>query len=292
MVSTVAPQTETTALRQSLHLWHLLSLDAPTVATLWTWWIARIVHAQLRAAELLSMFLAVWVLYAADRLLDARALAFRTNPVGLEARHLFHHAHRQAFRLALAVVCVALAALLPHALAPAELTRFLILGALLLAWFLIIHSLSSESKRPLPKEFVVGPFFAAAVFLPASIRAPHALPHLWFPAFAFAALCTLNCLFIAAWERHQPAHRITRAAANRIVRCAWLLALAAVGATLLPHSPQALLLPTALSTLLLLAVHAQRRRFGRTTLRALADLALLTPALTFLMPLLVLPWMR
>ena len=26
----------------TLHLWHLLSLDAPTVATLWTWFIAAL----------------------------------------------------------------------------------------------------------------------------------------------------------------------------------------------------------------------------------------------------------
>ena len=289
MVSTLPPQTETrrarSKLQHSLHLWHLLSLDAPTVATLWTWWIARAVHVSLSAEELTSMFLAVWVLYAADRLLDARALAFRTNLAGLEARHLFHHAHRIAFRIGIALVCTAIAALLPRALAPAELTRFLILGALLLAWFLIIHSLAAESKRPLPKEFVVGPFFAAAVFLPASVRAPHALPHLWLPAIAFAALCTLNCVFIAAWERSTPTHRITLAAANGIVRCAWLLAVVAALCALLPHANAALLLPCALGSLCLLAVHAGRGRFDRTTLRALADLTLLTP-------LLALPWVR
>ncbi len=289
MVSTPAPQTEAHRARSAaarlLHLWHLLSLDAPAVATLWTWWIARTFHVLLRPAELFCMFLAVWVLYAADRLLDARVLAFRTSLVGLEARHLFHHTHRTAFRIAIALVCLALAALLPQALAPAELTRFLILGILLIAWFLIIHSLAAEARRPLPKEFVVGPFFAAAVFLPASVRAPQILPHLWLPAITFAALCTLNCLFIAAWERSTPAHRITEASVQAVARCAMLLAAAAALCTALPHANAPLMLPVALSTLLLLAIHARRSHLDRTTLRALADLALLTPILG-------LPWLH
>ena len=57
-----------------LTLWHLLSLDAPTVAVLWTWFIARTNHVHLPLASLAAMALAVWILYAADRFLDARLL--------------------------------------------------------------------------------------------------------------------------------------------------------------------------------------------------------------------------
>ena len=57
-----------------LVLWHLLSLDAPTVAALWTWFIARANHIRLPLASPVAMALAVWMLYAADRLLDARLL--------------------------------------------------------------------------------------------------------------------------------------------------------------------------------------------------------------------------
>ena len=58
-----------------LALWHLLSLDAPTVAALWTYFIARANHVQLSYAVPAAMFLAVWLIYAADRLLDTRHLA-------------------------------------------------------------------------------------------------------------------------------------------------------------------------------------------------------------------------
>ena len=54
-------------------LWHLLSLDAPTVAALWTWFIAATNHIHLPLSSPLAMFIAVWTLYAADRVLDAQS---------------------------------------------------------------------------------------------------------------------------------------------------------------------------------------------------------------------------
>ena len=60
-----------------LALWHLLSLDAPTVAALWTWFIASANHIRLPLSSALAMALAVWMLYAADRLMDARLMDAR-----------------------------------------------------------------------------------------------------------------------------------------------------------------------------------------------------------------------
>ena len=45
--------------------WHLLSLDAPTVATLWTIFVARACRVELPASFAGAMFLAVWIIYAA-----------------------------------------------------------------------------------------------------------------------------------------------------------------------------------------------------------------------------------
>ena len=83
-----------------LALWHLLSLDAPTVAVIWTWFVARAEHVRLPWATPAAMGIAVWMLYAGDRLLDARVLdGVRTAWTGerLEARHLFHYRHRRGF---------------------------------------------------------------------------------------------------------------------------------------------------------------------------------------------------
>ena len=104
-----------------LALWHLLSLDAPTVAALWTLFVARSVHLMLPWTAPAAMFLAVWMIYAADRLLDARGLAsgswqtgkLETGPV-LEARHHFHDRQRSGFFSGITIASVALAALLPR----------------------------------------------------------------------------------------------------------------------------------------------------------------------------------
>ncbi len=211
-----------------------------------------------------AMFCAVWVLYAADRLLDAR------GTVGLEARHLFHRRHRVGFRWGIALACAALALLVPR-MAAAAVRMDVALAALLAGWFIVIHS----GARPLPKEFVVGMFFAAAVFVPTIAHKPEMRVQFALPAVLFGALCCLNCLFIFAWE-HQGlgeagGHRLTIAAARRVVWLALGLAVVCFG--------DGGLLQTAvgLSAMLLVGVHRVRGRVERTTLRAVADLVLLTP---------------
>ncbi len=244
--------------------WHLLSLDAPTVASVWTWFVARASGVRLPWESVAAMFCAVWVLYAADRLLDARGTC------GLEARHVFHRRHRVGFRWGIATACTALALLLPRMMA-AAVRMDLFLGALLVGWFVVIHS----GEKPLPKEFVVGMFFAAAVFVPTAARKPELRGGLLLPAVLFGTLCCLNCLFIFAWEHEglgeTRGHRLTVMAAQRVV---WLggglavLCFAGGGAI-----PQAV----GWSAGLLVGVHLLRGRVERTTLRALADLVLLTP---------------
>lgn len=244
--------------------WHLLSLDAPTVAAVWTWFVARAVGVWLPWPGVAAMFCAVWVLYAADRLLDARGTD------GLEARHLFHRRHRVGFRWGIAVSCVALALLLPRMMVTA-VRMDVVLGALLVGWFVVIHS----GEKPLPKEFVVGMFFAAAVFVPTVARSPELRGELLLPAALFGALCCLNCLFIFAWEheglREARGHRFTLLAAHWVV---WL----GVGLTVVCFFlGSEIARAVGCSAGLLVVVHLLRGRVDRITLRALADLVLLTP---------------
>ncbi len=274
-----------------LHLWHLLSLDAPTVATLWTALIARAAAAPLPPASLPAMFLAVWLLYTVDRLLDTRHLPPMPSSSGsscdpspgLEARHLFHHRHRRRLVLALGAVSIALAVLLPH-LSPAALRLHLLLGSLLLGYFLVIHT--SHTSRRLPKEIAVGVFFAAAVFIPSVALRPALRPGLVPLALLFALLCSLNCIAIYAWEHPTPTardapHPLTRLGTTHLplALASFLLACFALAAAS-PFRPLAWCM--ALSAALLLLLHATRSTFAPTTLRALADLALVTPVLFLL----------
>jgi hypothetical protein len=260
-----------------LALWHLLSLDAPTVASLWTWFIARTSHVSLPATSIAAMAIAVWLLYAADRLLDARTLDLQQ----LEMRHHFHHEHRKAFLIGIVAATLALAVLLPT-LSLQAMQLYLIEGSFLAGYFILIHA--TRSAHRLPKELAVGLFFAAATFIPTISRVPALRLSLMIPALLFAVLCSLNCLFIYAWEhplsRQQDTHPATRLALRYLHPVALLLMVSSAALALLDlQVPWRLPIALFLSTSLLLILHHYRRTISASTLRAAADLVLLAPLL-------------
>jgi hypothetical protein len=275
----------------------------------WTWFLAASNHVHLPAVSILAMAVAVWMLYAADRLLDVRLIDrcadSNSTPFSfpryekLEARHLFHYRHRRFFRGLLVLGSLALALLLPQ-LSPASIRLYLVLGALLVGYFVLIHAAPPKPHRaakvPLvPKELAVGIFFSAAAFIPTVAREPALRPILLAAALLFALLCSLNCLFIHDWEHPHsapsthPATRLALSSLRGLTRAAVLVGLLLAALSpywrgYLPPSP----IPTAiaLSALLLLLldrVHCTRC-LTPTPLRAAADLCLLTPLL--LLPLL------
>ena len=274
-----------------LALWHLLSLDAPTVAVLWTWFIARVSGVRLPSASPLAMALAVWIIYASDRLLDAGRAHTAAAHADLEARHRFHDRHRRAFTVSIAVSAVVLAALLPLLDATA-LRLYLSEGALLLVWFAALHV--THSAHRLPKEIAVGIFFSAAVFIPTVARNPALRPALVLPALLLAVLCALNCLFIYAWEhaetvgsrRHGAApHPTTRFALQRLSVIATTEIVSAIAlAAVNEGTPRLIAVACALSSAMMLWLHQNhgqysQARLSRIHLRAAADLVLLTPGL-------------
>jgi hypothetical protein len=283
----IAPRTRAAS---PLALWHLLSFDAPTVAALWVWFIARTEHIHLTPAAPAAMALAVWIVYAADRLLDTRTLDRpHANAIGdFEVRHFFHHRYRRLFLLGIAAASIALAALL-HLLDAAALRLYLIEAALLFVWFVILHA--TRSAHRLPKEIAVGIFFAAAVFIPTIAHKPGLQPTLAPGAILFAAICSLNCLFLYAWEHDKtgagwsrtqarPPHFTTRLAIAYLLPLTAAIAAAGVACAFVEAPPaRAISIACVLSALLLLVLHRNRRHLSRTNLRAAADLALLTPLL-------------
>ena len=179
-----------------LHAWHLLSLDAPTVAIVWTAFIARASHVAVPLPELLALFLAVWLLYVADRLLDASSRTPRPTPLSLMPRHHFHHRYRSRFLALATIATIILIPLIVHLPRP-DLRLDLTLAAALAVWFLLIHRL--VPTRKLPKELTVGLFFAAATLIPTITRVPVTTPML-LAAILFAIVGALNGLYISLWE--------------------------------------------------------------------------------------------
>lgn len=267
-------------LPKTLQYWHLLSLDAPTVAALWCWAFGLAAHLRLALRLPAALALGTWLFYVADRLFDAQL----SQPSTLRLRHRFHHQHRRRFLAAAVPVGIALALLvarMPRSL----LLAYCTLGALSLIYLGFVHLPIRQRSGPpswFPKELAVGLLFAAATALPAwdeARRRAAGMPRhhpLLLLCPLFAALCWLNCMAIEEWEaghsaRHARLLAVGTAAAGLFCLSelfsdgARLLALVAVGSAFL-------------------FVLLDRSRLTAAARRVAADLVLLTPLLLLAAP--------
>ena len=260
-----------------LRFWHLASLDAPSVALVWSLSFAWAAHVLLPLWVPALLVLAVWAVYVADRLLDARNALRCGNLQSLRERHHFHWRHRRSF-LPLAVLAAMAAAFLVFDLMPTGAReRNSVLAAASLAYFTRVHA-ARGFRPPFPKELLVGLLFTAGCVIPTWSRSAIPAPALLVPAVFYAILAWLNCDAIDRWEagaNNAPQQRIAFTAC--MVAVAGLLA-----AVLLLHAQPrsaALLAAGAIAALLLALLDALRARLEHVALRAAADLALLAPLL-------------
>ncbi len=299
---------------RALTLWHLASLDAPTVAVTWSLAFAWAARIQLSGRVLLVLALATWCAYVGDRILDARVFGVLANPdpstqPALRERHYFHWRNRRLF-VPLAAIAACSAGVLALTFLPSFVReRGFILAAAALTYFSGVHAAPwlERKRHSLPrvasKEFLVAVLFTTGCILPAWSRL-HAsgaqevlLNWLWIEGIYFAALAWLNCRFIAMWEGENsdrkagtrvrrfwafklfPAHSTNFCAAVLLASAGFALAYLAAGS----HSrASALLAAGALSALLLATLDSLRTRMTPLALRAGADFVLLTPLLLFL----------
>jgi hypothetical protein len=280
-------------LRGALY-WHLLSLDAPTVAVLWAWSFERAAGTRISLSALAVLGLGTWLIYVADRLLDARPARSQSAPqTELRERHFFHARHR---RTLLAVAWPAAAALLwLIARMPAIDRRDdAILFAVAMLYFGSVHLAMPRTRRWFTREVMVGLVFALATAVPAWSQALGSRTRMAFLVLLFAALCCLNTIAIEVWEQAGRARRFSVSlAAGTLAACAAALTVW-TGAQALAAS--ALILCAGLSAVVLLLLdYIHRRRSTDETapddaarwlllVRVAADAALLTPLLF------VVPW--
>ena len=176
-----------------------------------------------------------------------------------------------------------------HDMPMAARQRNTLLGVAALAYFSSVHAPGHfplprlRLKLGLPKELLVGLIFTLACALPAWSRlSTNRLAFL--PVFlVFAGLAWLNCHAIEAWESDfPPLGRSTRIAGPSILHGAAAMLLA--GAEIFLHQPRtaALLSTAAAGSVGIAILHRYRGRLHPTTLRAAADLLMLTPFLLFL----------
>ncbi len=264
--------------------WHLLSLDAPTIAIVWCWMFAWAAGVHLPDALPVALAAAAWVLYAADRLLDSTH-AQRWS--ALRERHWFHARHRKALRPPMIAAGIFALGVTAWITPPRIVLAWALLGLAAGAYFATVHLGALFQRRPLPmplKELFVGAIFATAVVIPAFTLTRSRVPMLgaWI---CFAALCSANCLVIELAEIQQKEGRQN----SRMVHAALaILASACMTLALCVHAEhaeavQALLACIGTSALLLLLLSTRRAAMAALTFRIAADACLLTP-------LLCLPW--
>lgn len=165
-------------------------------------------------------------------------------------------------------------------------------GCLLLGLVLLSANSPKDARRiEPPKEAVAGLLFALGSIFPATYYTPGSFTAISFGQVCVLwALCALNCLSISWVERHLDRQGDPAALPQRVGYAAGIVPLGLVlGMVLCGVFWQAqdsgggfFYLFAALSMALLLALWSRRESISRDLFRTLADAALLTPALFFL----------
>jgi hypothetical protein len=207
------------------------------------------------------LVLAVWLIYAADRTLDAWTGSCA------RPRHEFYRKHWKSL-LPLWILALAAGSTLAWTrLTPELLVCGIALATVVAGYFVLLH-LGVLQKT---KEAAVAVLFALGATLSAwpNVRSAVDIEAI----ILFSCLCWINCVAIERWES---------AAVQRwpIAAAAGVVALAAV--PLLFTGRPVLGGAVAASSLAFVLLDCGRRRFSRDALRVLADVALLSPV--FLLP--------
>jgi len=260
----------------------VLSLDAPAVALLWQWLLARVARTPLAWHHVFILGTATWLVYAADRWIEG----WRLIPEQvLTQRHWFYLSQRwPVFAVWLGVTAAGLTTAFTR-LNPREIAiGFIVLAPVLV--YLLSHQLMHRGNPwRVPKELCVALLFAAGVSCFPVAREPGALRLLSVPLALFGALCLANCALISLWETEvdrthgQTSLALQYPRGHRLVRLLpWLLALLATGfAGRETGAMRVAALCAAASGGLLGTVDLAHVRCGRQLARVLADVALMTP---------------
>lgn len=243
-------------------LWpNLLSLDAPVVALLWQILFARCFHARVDLLPSVLLLLAVWLIYAADRTLDA------WTGSAARPRHEFYRKHWRALLPLWILALAAGSALAWTRLTPELLFCGMALSTGVVGYFILLH-LGAFQKT---KEAAVAVLFALGATLSAWPKIHTAVDIE--AIILFSCLCWINCVAIERWESAGEQHFPIASAAGVVGLAA--VALLFTGRPVLGGAVIA-------SALCFVLLDCGRRRFSRDALRVLADVALLSPL--FLLP--------
>jgi hypothetical protein len=273
--------------RSSPILWlNLVCLDAPIVAVIWQWLFARNFNVSLSIPTRAGLFLTAWLIYLADRFADGWTLRAE-DPRSM--RQQFCHRHRRLWIAAITVIALVDLWIILRQLDRATVLLGTLLGAISIAYLAVNHWLGKIWRLFPVKEICIGSLFAAgtamAVFLQTGWSFPFVVSFC-----AFAALCSLNCISIAIWERDLDCaqHRSTIATrwpgiGSRLKLGSIALALFTCVIGLMTKAPAPVFFCIGASATFLGVLDLMGKMVSRDERVALADLALLTPLFLMLL---------
>ena len=185
-------------------LWpNVLGLDAPIVAVVWQYLFADVFEIKIPASNYLALFLVVWVIYSADRLLDAKMLSSKKNST---TRHNYYHQNYRVLFFITAIIATVTAVICLTSI-PFAVLKF----GLMISCFVIVYFIHRKWGRGgmivfLPKEIFVGLVFAIGTTL-IGYTWTREIPDVFLsiPVIGFGVLCSMNCLAISVWEKDSDA---------------------------------------------------------------------------------------
>lgn len=269
----------TPVVRISPFVWlNLVCLDAPIVAVTWQLLFARSFHVPLSMAERAALFLTAWLIYLTDRFADVLHL----SPADSQSlRQRFCRDHWPGWIAA----CVLIAALdlwiISRALDRETIRVGIFVGTISLVYLAVNYWLG-KAWRFLPiKEICVGSLFAAGGLAVLFMR--HESSSQFLITFVlFAALCSLNCISIAIWERDLDLGQRKNSIATRWAGARTFLRPAAILIVILAvalgtRTTLSVYVCIGASALMLAMLDLLGEKIWRDERTALADLVLLTP---------------
>jgi 4-hydroxybenzoate polyprenyltransferase len=177
-----------------------LSLDAVAVSLLWQFiFCISFSQSPPTLAESVSLGLTVWLIYCADRLLDATRIDTRRQAT---FRHRFHRRYRHPMTIVWMLVMVADALVVCFGIDPPTQVLGIGLAAAVLVYGAGVHFAATPLKH-IAKELQVGVLFAVGVSL---VAWPHVVAETsnevkMLITLALASLLfACNCIFVAACE--------------------------------------------------------------------------------------------
>jgi len=266
--------------RAWLRYWHLASLDAPTVAVVWTLSFARTAGVRLPLWVSVLVALGTWCVYVGDRILDVTRALTSGGIESLRERHFFHWRYRRVLIPGAGLAAVSVVGIIFSQMPATTREHDSVLALAALAYFSGVHAPGWRPKwilRLWSKEFLVGVLFTIGCALPTLTRVSGVMSGRHSVALVlamslFAGLAWLNCAAIDRWESGER----SRMALSGGSICAGSI-MAAFACALFDPRISLLCAACGGSALLLAWLDGKRERWTPLALRCAADLVLLTP---------------